>query len=494
MRTRAILITSLLVAGGALAAQGRQSAPGTPLLLEIGVRGYLAGGQMGSMAGDSATDRLESYVWADQTLCGMGAGDEVPRNTPAFGWHFIGTVTDRSPGQLTVRVEWQRMWDKGARRPGSAGGAQTLTLRSGERVELDRVAASGDGRCGTVEAKLEASVAPRAAYLMTGVRGGAAGAGGRGTMSRPQIAGEPSGTTVGAAGGGAGRGGGSASGSGSGGDATAVRPASGVRGGRGGAGGGGTTYGGSTTTTEPGVARGGRGGSAAGAGRGGTAAGVASGSGSGAGTGAAGEFTRPSVAQAGRGGGRGGSANDFFGYLGGSYDAEVWLVHKQPGGAETVQQQTLRFGPGARDFAFPPVQVSGRGEPITLDITGRLQSRTNRYELASRQMGMALREYQLAYAEASNTRAQQGQARGGRQGAGVAPADPNQPPMLVVSISRRARRGAPFIDTRGATDVSIEIPKPNDVLSFELPPLQKETEDLLKGHTFSIRLRVTPVK
>ena len=65
---------------------------------------------------------------------------------------------------------------------------------------------------------------------------------------------------------------------------------------------------------------------------------------------------------------------------------------------------------------------------------------------------------------------------------------------FMLSIARHARRTTPFVDTRGATDMSIEIPKPGDVLSFELPPLQKATEDLLKGHTFSIRVRITEVK
>ena len=441
MHTAALVIASLLAAGGAAAAQGRQTLPGTPLMLEIGVRGYLAGGQMSSMAGDSATDRLESYVWADQTLCGMGAGDEAPRNTPSVGWHFIGTVTEQSAGQLTVRIEWQRMWDQGVRRPGGSSASRTLTIRSGERVELDRVSASGEGRCGTVEARLEASVAPRATYLMTGVRGGMAGAGGRGTMSRPRVGEEPSGAAP--AGGRVSGRGGSVSGSGRGSvpDATA---ATGVRGGRGGAAGGGTT-----------------------------------------------------VDQAGRGS-RMSVLSALFGL---NYDAEIWLVHKGPDGREAVQQQTLRFSGTAREFSFPPIDVSGRGGPITIDITGRLQSISGRAALRVQQSGVGLRESRLANDpafEAMRARqaqlAQQGQGRGRGSAAGVDYGDPNQPPMFAVSISRRARRASPFIDTRGATDVSIEIPKPSDVLSFELPPLQRETEDLLKGHTFSIRLRVTPVK
>jgi hypothetical protein len=42
--------------------------------------------------------------------------------------------------------------------------------------------------------------------------------------------------------------------------------------------------------------------------------------------------------------------------------------------------------------------------------------------------------------------------------------------------------------------MAIDLPKPEEVLSFEFPALPKATEDLLAGHKFSIRLRVTPVK
>ena len=175
------------------------------------------------------------------------------------------------------------------------------------------------------------------------------------------------------------------------------------------------------------------------------------------------------------------------GILGNSYDAEVWLVHKRPGGAEVVQQQTVRFSGVTGNFSFPPVQVTGRGGDITLDITGRLQLMMgNRTEWAN--------YFRLPSAKPAIAR---GGLRGQSTPGAIAPAtpDPSNPsPLIIVSIARRAFRSTPFVDTRGTTDMSIQIPQPNDVLSFELPPLQKATEDLLAGHVFSVRLRITQVK
>jgi hypothetical protein len=433
MRALFVATALILVSASSVFGQGRQSQPDRGLMLEVAVRGYLDGGRMGSLAGDSAADKLESYVWADRTLCALGASDTIPSTTPFVGWHFTGTVLSESAGQMEVRLEWQRLWDNGARHPGGAGGSSTHRLRTGERIELDRVVATTTGRCGTVDARLEASIAPRAAYLMAGVRGGVPGGVARGV---PGAIGSGSGAGAG-------------------------------RGGRGGAGGGGTTGG---------VSGGVPSGTAAGA----ASAGAAGGRGAGGGRGSA----------VGSGAGQGTLQGGYFrgrgGILGNSYDAELWLVHKSPGGAEVVQQQTVRFSGVSGSFSFPPVQVAGRGGDITLDITGRLQV----------MMGNRM-DWTNYFGLAGKTAPGRGGLRSQSTPGAIAPAtpDPSNPsPLIIVSIARRAFRKAPFVDTRGTTDMSIQIPQPNDVLSFELPPLQKATEDLLSGHVFSVRIRITPVK
>jgi hypothetical protein len=65
----------------------------------------------------------------------------------------------------------------------------------------------------------------------------------------------------------------------------------------------------------------------------------------------------------------------------------------------------------------------------------------------------------------------------------------------MLTLARRARAtGNPFIDTTGSSSMILDVPKPEDVLSFEFPALQKATEDLLKGHVFSLRVRITAAK
>ncbi len=426
----------VLMGGGTASAQGTQESPNQPqppLMFEVAARGYLVGGRTASIAGDAAVDRVDSYVWADQTLCALGAGNQAPQNVPWAGWHFTGTATPNLPGEMIIDLRWERVWENGARVQGGASGARVYRVRSGERVEIDRITPPTVGPCGTVELKLEAAVTARAAYLMSptgGVRGGV-GAGARGSRG---VAGR------------GGMGAGALSGSGAG--------------------------------ASAGVA-------SAGAGGRGVGTGAGSGATSGATTGVAGGR--------GRGTGSDASAATFALRRGampprmagaGAYDAEIWLVHKNPDGSEHVQQMSVRFIGTTREFAFPAVQVPSSGGPITLDITGSLQvlNGPGQYFLGHSAEGNRLMTARGASA-----------ARGSTEPA-VTPAEPAPTPLFVVSIARHARRATPFIDTRGTTDLSIQIPKPEDVFSFELPPLQKATEDLLKGHTFSIRLRMTPVK
>ena len=182
----------------------------------------------------------------------------------------------------------------------------------------------------------------------------------------------------------------------------------------------------------------------------------------------------------------------------GSYDAEIWLVHKKPDGTEVVQQQTVRFGAGPKPFVFPPEEVPGGGGAITVDISGSLQLNGPGFQVLQLQpRAMAGGESRPGNSPARISRARgSARPRWPADTAGQAAASPETPATLrfMLSIARHARRTTPFVDTRGATDMSLEMPKPGDVLSFELPPLQKATEDLLKGHTFSIRVRITEVK
>jgi hypothetical protein len=169
----------------------------------------------------------------------------------------------------------------------------------------------------------------------------------------------------------------------------------------------------------------------------------------------------------------------FFGGLS-QYTSELWLVHKQPNGEEHVQQLSIRFGASGSDYSFPPVQVSTSKGVVTVDITGRLEMnpRPGEVDASGRATYWRMQDLQASM----------------RPGAATLAAAAPEGSKIQLSISRRARSSAAALDVSGGSSMAIDLPKPEEVLSFEFPALPKATEDLLAGHKFSIRLRVTPVK
>lgn len=120
--------------------------------------------------------------------------------------------------------------------------------------------------------------------------------------------------------------------------------------------------------------------------------------------------------------------------------AEIWLIHRTPDGVEHVQQQTVTFTRATREFSFPPVAVNTSRGVVMVDINGTLRVTDN---------------------------------------------------QIAIGLGRRARAsGAQPLDTTGSSEISVDLPRPEEVLSFEFPALQKPAEDLLAKHKFSVRVRV----
>jgi hypothetical protein len=352
----------------------RQAGTAPTLTLEIMARRITADGGVGGMAGDHGIDAFDSHVWTTSPgLCGLGASNDEPVDrAPHVGWKFSGRVLARTPGAagdvLSVRIEWERVWDAGTRlAAGRPGGSQTVNMREDDVLVLDRVTPTTTGLCNVVEIRLEAAVTSRRFPTMVVGAGRGAGVG--------------------------------------------------ARGGRGGAGG----------------VAGGRGGAATGAvagGRGGT-----------------GTILRGSLAS------DLAELGEALRARRSAYRAEIWLVHRLPDGVERVQQQTLTFGSAGTDWSFPPVIVPRAGtargdESIGVRIEGHLTTVLGQGTTA---------------------------------------------PHLRFTISRDVRsQEAIYLSGRSAT--VIPMPGAGEVIAFELPPLRKEAEELLKNHRFSLRLRVTPVE
>jgi hypothetical protein len=387
-------------APGAAPAPAPMPAASAPLQLEVALRGYGADDRARSLAGDSAPDKLEGYVWADRTLCALGSGSAAPATTPWVGWHFVGTVqsivAEGGRNAVHFRVEWQRVWESGARVTEGSNGVSSSSLREGERLELDSLSVAAAGACGTTQVRLEVGAIVRPTYRVELTN-----------RAREMLA------------------------------------TAGARGARGAAGG---------ATASP--------------------------------TPLAGEYAKTLKTFQGR-----------MLALPGTYDAELWLVHRNPDGTESTEpKQTVRFTGTDLPFTFPAVVVKTSKGDLTLDFSGTLRAGVG--PDAKAMPGFFARGYSYGVPIPDSSRffyfANSPEAVAGRAAAGAATAA-DDAVRIAVTIARRIRGGTPAIDTRGGSYFFMNVPAPTDVVSFEFPSLPNVSEDLLKGHTFSLRIRVTPV-
>jgi hypothetical protein len=182
--------------------------------------------------------------------------------------------------------------------------------------------------------------------------------------------------------------------------------------------------------------------------------------------------------------------------LPGSYDAELWLVHRHPDGTESTElHQTVQFTGADVAFTFPAVVVSTPKGDLTLDFSGTLRAGA----------GPDAKSFSTFDSFIPSAVPQQGVDGMGRSffffnsdttswsaAPGGTAAD-NAAVHIAVTLARRARGGGtPPIDSRGGSYFFMNVPAPTDVVSFEFPSLPTVGEDVLKGHTFSLRIRVTP--
>jgi hypothetical protein len=166
-------------------------APTSLPMLEVVVATTHPGGG-GGWAGNSGQGIVESYVHVRG--CGNGASGRPPAEPLGTGWHIKGETLRRDVNSLTVRVEWQRLWENDRWIENGPRGAQEVTMKLGERLVLDSLPSSSSS-CG--EARLEAGVIPRQPSPESTRGVGSAGSGGFSGEGRAVLSGAGNGRATG---------------------------------------------------------------------------------------------------------------------------------------------------------------------------------------------------------------------------------------------------------------------------------------------------------
>jgi len=128
-----MLVASLIVAPGGVAGQTQPLGRN----LHVGLFGYRPDGTVSAHAVQTQLAR-RSFVWVSDSGCGVGAGPNPSQFRPSYAWTFSGKVLDLTAETAVIRLDWQRVIDRGQPVSGPEGSLQ-LTLNAGDRVLVDSV-------------------------------------------------------------------------------------------------------------------------------------------------------------------------------------------------------------------------------------------------------------------------------------------------------------------------------------------------------------------
>jgi hypothetical protein len=130
--------------------------------VQVALYSHFADGRLDAVAAIGGAETLDAYITADAGLCSLMSGREpAGGNPPGVGWRVTARVLSRSSEALTVRIDWQRLWENGARQSSPRSGTLEAAIRTGERFPLDTVTAAAGANCAVSGGSLEATVIAR---------------------------------------------------------------------------------------------------------------------------------------------------------------------------------------------------------------------------------------------------------------------------------------------------------------------------------------------
>ncbi len=134
---------------------------------------------------------------------------------------------------------------------------------------------------------------------------------------------------------------------------------------------------------------------------------------------------------------------------------ELWLVHSAPNKDDEVLQASTIARPGGGDFAFAPVTIQTTTGTVAVRVTGTLE------------LGMDV-EGKPRFVFGATRR------------------------VTFTSSTRAPRDREASVDSGGVANTILPVPGPDEVLSFEMPPIDAPGVPALPDH-FAIRVRLSPI-
>jgi hypothetical protein len=122
----------------------------------------------GRVSGASVRNQSQPFAYfvsSTADLCGATAVTTAEPRAAAFGWRVTATTLTSTTTQLVVKLDWQRLWDRGRPLQNGPRGSSELVLQRDDRVPLDFIGASPADGCDAIGIGLEVWAERRIAWI-----------------------------------------------------------------------------------------------------------------------------------------------------------------------------------------------------------------------------------------------------------------------------------------------------------------------------------------
>ena len=134
---------------------GVQQQGSTQLTLTLAAPITRADGRVSGATARRLTQPFTYYVHTPDSPCGTTTVSATEPKAAGFGWRVAATAISRTATEITIKIEWQRLWERGRALANGPRGATELTLKREDRVPLDRIPAPAQTSCDAVSVGLE---------------------------------------------------------------------------------------------------------------------------------------------------------------------------------------------------------------------------------------------------------------------------------------------------------------------------------------------------
>lgn len=134
-----MLLAALLMLPGQQAGGPSAAPPGEPRIVVAAPIYHPDGAVSGETSTLSASAPSVVFVFSRKSICDTATTSATEPRDAGFGWRVAANIVSATATDVSVSVDWRRVWDHGKPIANGPSGHAELTMHAGDRIPLDLI-------------------------------------------------------------------------------------------------------------------------------------------------------------------------------------------------------------------------------------------------------------------------------------------------------------------------------------------------------------------